>query len=66
MTQVLKRINKKGYFKKGVIMKKALIGVNDLVKFLGEEKYLEFIEYLKTIKNIPDKKPIWIIAEWSE
>ena len=47
-------------------MKQLLINVGDLVKFMGRDNYYEFIDYLREKGKIPQKEPIWIIAEWSK
>ena len=47
-------------------MKQIIITPDDLIKFMGKDNYYEFIEYLRTENKIPQKEPIWIIAEWSK
>lgn len=47
-------------------MKQILITRDDLLKFMKEDNYFEFIDWLKTKNKIPQKEPIWIIAEWSK
>ena len=47
-------------------MKQDIITVDDLIKFMGKDKYYEFIDYLRTKHKIPQKEPIWIISEWSK
>ena len=47
-------------------MKQGLIRPDELIQFMGKDNYMEFIDYLKTKLHIPEKTPIWIIAEWSE
>ena len=46
-------------------MEQLLINVDDLQKFMTKENYCEFIDYLRKKGKIPQKEPIWIIAEWS-
>jgi len=46
-------------------MKQFLITPNDLLKFMKEEDYDAFINYLVNENNIPKDAPIWIIGEWS-
>jgi len=47
-------------------MKRTLITPEDLLKFMREEKYYEFLKYLRKENNIPKNEPLWIILEWSE
>jgi len=52
-------------------MKRKIVTTKELLKFMSEEQYSDFIIYLKqkqkrkTIGYSPCN-PIWIIAEWSE
>lgn len=46
-------------------MKQTIITPDNLIKFMGKDNYYEFIDQLKTKNKIPEKEPIWIIAEWS-
>jgi hypothetical protein len=46
-------------------MKQIILTSNDLIKFMGKDKYYEFIDYLKTKNYIPKEVPLWIILEWS-
>lgn len=46
-------------------MKKYLIIPEDLIKFMGKDNYMKFIDELHTKRNIPIQEPIWIIAEYS-
>ena len=46
-------------------MKRALIAVDELKKYMKDD-YYDFIEYLKKKNKIDEENPIWIIAEWSE
>lgn len=47
-------------------MKQFLITPDDLMKFMGEDVYFEFIDYLKEENKVPDGEAIWIIGEWSK
>lgn len=47
-------------------MEQDIITIDDLIKFMGEDNYHEFIDYLRIKHKIPQKEPIWIITEWSK
>ncbi len=47
-------------------MKQTIITVDDLMEYMGKDNYYEFIDSLREYNKIPQKEPIWIIAEWSE
>jgi len=47
-------------------MKQYIIHVDELLEYMGPDNYMEFIDYLKTVNDIPVKTPLWIMAEWDE
>ena len=47
-------------------MLRKLIRPDEIMKYMTEDNYIKFIDYLAKKCKIPVNEPIWIIAEWSE
>lgn len=45
-------------------MKQAIIRPDDLIKYMGEDKYIEFLNMLTKRHKIANDLPLWIILEW--
>lgn len=50
----------------GLNMKQILIRPEDLIYYMEEENYEQFLKRIRTRNNLPENEPIWIIAEFSQ